>query len=101
MRKPDEPIDLFMVEIMHMKHRFDSDTRLVSLYPCCTFAQHIRSSSCVVSYHVNILLSGFNGRLEHVLLNWYCVLRGFSQCSVCPVCSFDIVKVGLVNMQQS
>jgi T-complex protein 1 subunit zeta len=28
-RKPDEPIDLFMVEIMHMKHRFDSDTRLV------------------------------------------------------------------------
>ncbi len=98
MRKPDEPIDLFMVEIMHMKHRFDSDTRLVSLCPCSTFAQHIRSSSCVVSYHVNILLSGFNGRLEHVLLNWYCVLRGFSQCSVC---SFDIVKVGLVNMQQS
>ncbi|CAK9868552.1 unnamed protein product [Sphagnum jensenii] len=28
-RKPEEPIDLFMVEIMHMKHRFDSDTRLV------------------------------------------------------------------------
>eukprot|EP00271_Cylindrocystis_brebissonii_P006700 TRINITY_DN19481_c0_g1_i1.p1 TRINITY_DN19481_c0_g1~~TRINITY_DN19481_c0_g1_i1.p1 ORF type:complete len:535 (+),score=131.93 TRINITY_DN19481_c0_g1_i1:189-1793(+) len=28
-RKPEEPIDLFMVEIMHMRHKFDSDTRLV------------------------------------------------------------------------
>ncbi|CAN6451544.1 unnamed protein product [Victoria cruziana] len=28
-RKPVEPIDLFMVEIMHMKHKFDVDTRLV------------------------------------------------------------------------
>lgn len=28
-RKPTEAIDLFMVEIMHMKHRFDTDTRLV------------------------------------------------------------------------
>uniref|UniRef100_A0A0C9RYI0 TSA: Wollemia nobilis Ref_Wollemi_Transcript_3779_2119 transcribed RNA sequence n=1 Tax=Wollemia nobilis TaxID=56998 RepID=A0A0C9RYI0_9CONI len=28
-RKPEEPIDLFMVEIMHMKHKFDVDTRLV------------------------------------------------------------------------
>ena len=28
--KPDEPIDLHMVEIMHMKHKLDSDTRLVS-----------------------------------------------------------------------
>ncbi|KAG6532748.1 hypothetical protein ZIOFF_006598 [Zingiber officinale] len=28
-RKPDEPIDLFMVEIMHMRHKFDVDTRLV------------------------------------------------------------------------
>ncbi|KAG1354134.1 T-complex protein 1 subunit zeta 1 [Cocos nucifera] len=27
--KPDEPIDLFMVEIMHMRHKFDVDTRLV------------------------------------------------------------------------
>ncbi|RWW47974.1 hypothetical protein BHE74_00046002 [Ensete ventricosum] len=27
-RKPDEPIDLFMVEIMHMRHKFDVDTRL-------------------------------------------------------------------------
>lgn len=29
LRKPDEPIDLFMVEIMHMRHKFDVDTRLV------------------------------------------------------------------------
>ena len=28
--KQDEPIDLHMVEIMHMKHKLDSDTRLVS-----------------------------------------------------------------------
>ncbi|EIE19637.1 T-complex protein, zeta subunit [Coccomyxa subellipsoidea C-169] len=28
-RKPDEPIDLFMVELMHMKHKLDKDTRLV------------------------------------------------------------------------
>ncbi|KAG6482562.1 hypothetical protein ZIOFF_059194 [Zingiber officinale] len=28
-RKQDEPIDLFMVEIMHMRHKFDVDTRLV------------------------------------------------------------------------
>jgi T-complex protein 1 subunit zeta len=28
--KPEEPIDLHMVEIMHMKHKLDSDTRLVS-----------------------------------------------------------------------
>ncbi|KAH7388271.1 hypothetical protein KP509_16G067100 [Ceratopteris richardii] len=28
-RKQSEPIDLFMVEIMHMKHKFDTDTRLV------------------------------------------------------------------------
>ena len=27
--KPDEPIDLHMVEIMHMRHKLDSDTRLV------------------------------------------------------------------------
>lgn len=30
-RKPEEAIDLFMVEIMHMRHKFDVDTRLVSL----------------------------------------------------------------------
>eukprot|EP00249_Psilotum_nudum_P013496 c24363_g1_i1 orf=128-1732(+) len=29
-RKPAEPIDLFMVEIMHMKHQFDTDSRLVN-----------------------------------------------------------------------
>ena len=29
-RKPEEAIDLFMVEIMHMRHKFDVDTRLVS-----------------------------------------------------------------------
>lgn len=28
-RNPSEPIDLFMVEIMHMKHKFDTDTTLV------------------------------------------------------------------------
>ncbi|XP_031103891.1 T-complex protein 1 subunit zeta 1 [Ipomoea triloba] len=28
-RKPEESIDLFMVEIMHMRHKFDVDTRLV------------------------------------------------------------------------
>ncbi|KAK8954334.1 hypothetical protein KSP39_PZI002395 [Platanthera zijinensis] len=28
-RKPEEPIDLFMVEIMHMRHKFDVDTRLI------------------------------------------------------------------------
>ena len=28
--KKDEPIDLHMVEIMHMRHKLDSDTRLVS-----------------------------------------------------------------------
>ncbi|KAL9255269.1 T-complex protein 1 subunit zeta 1-like protein [Drosera capensis] len=28
-RKPEDPIDLFMVEIMHMRHKFDVDTRLV------------------------------------------------------------------------
>ncbi|KAL0846191.1 hypothetical protein Bca101_019437 [Brassica carinata] len=28
-RKPEEPIDLFMVETMHMRHKFDVDTRLV------------------------------------------------------------------------
>ncbi|KAL3007777.1 hypothetical protein AAZX31_08G353500 [Glycine max] len=27
--KPEEEIDLFMVEIMHMRHKFDVDTRLV------------------------------------------------------------------------
>ena len=27
--KPEEPVDLHMVEIMHMKHKLDSDTRLV------------------------------------------------------------------------
>ncbi|XP_074279242.1 T-complex protein 1 subunit zeta 1 [Silene latifolia] len=29
-RKPLEPIDLFMVEIMHMRHKFDVDTKLVN-----------------------------------------------------------------------
>lgn len=28
-RKPDEPIDLYMVEIMCMRHKLDTDTRLV------------------------------------------------------------------------
>ncbi|CAI5501594.1 unnamed protein product [Closterium sp. Naga37s-1] len=28
-RKPAEPIDLFMVEIMHMRHKLDCDSRLV------------------------------------------------------------------------
>ncbi|CAM6085367.1 unnamed protein product [Calypogeia fissa] len=28
-RKAEEPIDLFMVEIMHMRHKMDTDTRLV------------------------------------------------------------------------
>ncbi|KAI8467425.1 MAG: chaperonin complex component [Monoraphidium minutum] len=28
-QQPDEPIDLFMVEIMHMRHKLDQDTRLV------------------------------------------------------------------------
>jgi len=28
--KPEEPIDLHMVEIMHMRHKLDSETRLVS-----------------------------------------------------------------------
>eukprot|EP00897_Mesotaenium_endlicherianum_P001533 jgi/Mesen1/1407/ME000130S00496 len=28
-RSPEEPIDLFMVEIMHMRHKFDTDSRLV------------------------------------------------------------------------
>lgn len=28
-RKPDEPIDLFMVEIMSMRHKLETDTRLV------------------------------------------------------------------------
>ncbi|GJP52489.1 hypothetical protein CLOM_g11597 [Closterium sp. NIES-68] len=28
-RKPSEPIDLFMVEIMHMRHKLDCDSRLV------------------------------------------------------------------------
>ena len=28
-QKPDQVIDLFMVEIMHMRHRFDTDTRLI------------------------------------------------------------------------
>ncbi|XP_040873666.1 T-complex protein 1 subunit zeta 1 isoform X1 [Glycine max] len=28
-QKPEEEIDLFMVEIMHMRHKFDVDTRLV------------------------------------------------------------------------
>lgn len=28
-RQEDRPIDLHMVEIMHMRHRLDSDTRLV------------------------------------------------------------------------
>ncbi|GFY82879.1 TCP-1/cpn60 chaperonin family protein [Actinidia rufa] len=27
-RKPEEAVDLFMVEIMHMRHKFDVDTRL-------------------------------------------------------------------------
>lgn len=33
-RKPEEAIDLFMVEIMHMRHKFDVDTRLV-IYTLC------------------------------------------------------------------
>ncbi|KAA6416598.1 MAG: TCP-1 cpn60 chaperonin family [Trebouxia sp. A1-2] len=28
-RKEDEPLDLYMVEIMHMKHKMDKDTRLI------------------------------------------------------------------------
>mmetsp|Transcript_351 Transcript_351/g.872 ORF Transcript_351/g.872 Transcript_351/m.872 type:complete len:535 (+) Transcript_351:137-1741(+) len=28
-RKPEEPIDLYMVEVMHMKHKLDEDTRLI------------------------------------------------------------------------
>lgn len=28
-RQPDQPIDLYMVEIMHMRHKLDQDTRLV------------------------------------------------------------------------
>lgn len=28
-KRPPEPIDLFMVEIMHMKHKFDTDTKLI------------------------------------------------------------------------
>ncbi|KAJ6766405.1 T-COMPLEX PROTEIN 1 SUBUNIT ZETA 2 [Salix purpurea] len=34
-RKPEEAIDLFMVEIMHMRHKFDVDTRLVNFSQCC------------------------------------------------------------------
>ncbi|KAG6743104.1 hypothetical protein POTOM_054050 [Populus tomentosa] len=30
-RKPEEGIDLFMVEIMHMRHKFDVDTRLINI----------------------------------------------------------------------
>ena len=36
-RKPEEAIDLFMVEIMHMRHKFDADTRLVCLIFCENF----------------------------------------------------------------
>lgn len=28
-RTPDEPLDLYMVEVMHMKHKLDKDTRLI------------------------------------------------------------------------
>jgi T-complex protein 1 subunit zeta len=28
-RQPEEPLDLYMVEIMHMRHKLDQDTRLV------------------------------------------------------------------------
>jgi T-complex protein 1 subunit zeta len=28
-RKPDQPLDLHMVEIMHMRHKLDTDTRLI------------------------------------------------------------------------
>jgi T-complex protein 1 subunit zeta len=28
-RHPEQPLDLYMVEIMHMRHKLDQDTRLV------------------------------------------------------------------------
>nr|GEV93880.1 T-complex protein 1 subunit zeta 1 [Tanacetum cinerariifolium] len=34
-RKPEEQIDLFMVEIMHMRHKFDADTRLIEYMVQC------------------------------------------------------------------
>uniref|UniRef100_A0A6N2LDY7 Uncharacterized protein n=1 Tax=Salix viminalis TaxID=40686 RepID=A0A6N2LDY7_SALVM len=39
-RKPEEAIDLFMVEIMHMRHKFDVDTRLeIDDWFCYNFRQ--------------------------------------------------------------
>ncbi|CAK9187992.1 unnamed protein product [Ilex paraguariensis] len=37
-RKPEEAIDLFMVEIMHMRHKFNFDTRLLTVNPSLQFA---------------------------------------------------------------
>ncbi len=28
-QKPDQPLDLYMVEIMHMRHKLDTDTKLI------------------------------------------------------------------------
>ncbi|XWS75449.1 hypothetical protein CRYUN_Cryun01aG0088800 [Craigia yunnanensis] len=36
-QKTDEPIDLFMVEIMHMRHKFDVDTWLICYNSCFFF----------------------------------------------------------------
>lgn len=46
-RKPEEPIDLFMVEIMHMRHKFDVDTRLVRY---CDILGLFRSSQLNVEF---------------------------------------------------
>ena len=53
-RKPDEPIDLFMVEIMHMRHKFDVDTRLVCLSNFVLVMCHLHMLevlSCVQECH--------------------------------------------------
>ncbi|CAA2938422.1 T-complex 1 subunit zeta 1 [Olea europaea subsp. europaea] len=60
-RKPEEPIDLFMVEIMHMRHKFDVDTRLVC-NTCLTFPKLARFLvTCLtwIKYFLTEINAGF------------------------------------------
>ena len=60
--KVDEPIDLHMVEIMHMRHKLDSDTRLVSGLVLDHGARHPDMPKHV---HGRVHLSRATSRLEY------------------------------------
>ncbi|KAL0431298.1 UNVERIFIED_CONTAM: T-complex protein 1 subunit zeta 1 [Sesamum radiatum] len=56
-RKPEEPIDLFMVEIMHMRHKFDVDTRLrIVIFLTCNVSLEYEKRYRFVKFSTNLWL---------------------------------------------